>query len=83
MLQGQKTRVSKTPTAAPHHPELSVNNLLEAAMATKATRAEFLDVYPSLVEDLLGECRKYNLPDNALTWFEKVGALSTHPSEVY
>ncbi|KIW68787.1 farnesyl pyrophosphate synthase [Phialophora macrospora] len=41
------------------------------AMATKTTRADFTDVFPSLVEDLLGECRKFNLPDNALQWFEK------------
>ena len=41
-------------------------------MATKTTRKDFTDVFPSLVEDLLGECRKYKLPDNALQWFEKV-----------
>ncbi|KAJ9616915.1 Farnesyl pyrophosphate synthetase [Cladophialophora chaetospira] len=40
-------------------------------MATKTTRADFTDVFPSLVQDLLGECRKFNLPDNALQWFEK------------
>ncbi|KIW80375.1 farnesyl pyrophosphate synthase [Fonsecaea pedrosoi CBS 271.37] len=40
-------------------------------MATKTTRAEFEKVFPSLVEDLLGECRKFNLPANALQWFEK------------
>ncbi|KIW30036.1 farnesyl pyrophosphate synthase [Cladophialophora immunda] len=40
-------------------------------MATKITRAEFQGVFPSLVEDLLGECRKFNLPENAMQWFEK------------
>jgi farnesyl diphosphate synthase len=45
------------------------------AMATKTTRADFTDVFPSLVEDLLGECRKFNLPDNALQWFEKVPVI--------
>jgi farnesyl diphosphate synthase len=46
-------------------------------MATKTTRAEFQDVFPSLVQDLLGEAKKFNLPDNALSWFEKVA--SEHP----
>jgi hypothetical protein len=43
-------------------------------MATKTARADFEKVFPTLVEDLLGEARKYNLPDNALKWFEKVDA---------
>jgi farnesyl diphosphate synthase len=41
-------------------------------MATKTTRADFTGVFPSLAEDLLEECRKFKLPDNALQWFEKV-----------
>lgn len=41
-------------------------------MATKTTRADFEKVFPSLVEDLLGEAQKFNLPDNALQWFKKV-----------
>ena len=48
------------------------------SMATKTTRADFQDVFPLLVEDLLGECRKFNLPDNALQWFEKVPRPYTH-----
>lgn len=42
-------------------------------MATKTARADFEEIFPSLVQDLLGEGRKFNLPANALEWFEKVG----------
>lgn len=42
------------------------------AMATKTARADFENVFPSLVEDLLGEAKKFNLPDNALQWFQRV-----------
>ncbi|RVX73602.1 Farnesyl pyrophosphate synthase [Exophiala mesophila] len=40
-------------------------------MATKTVRGDFEKVFPSLVEDLLAEAKKYNLPENALQWFEK------------
>lgn len=42
-------------------------------MAAKTTRGDFEQVFPALVKDLLGEAKKFNLPDNALQWFEKVG----------
>lgn len=42
-------------------------------MAEKTVRKSFQEVFPSLVEDLLGEAKKFNLPDNALQWFERVG----------
>ncbi|RJE24333.1 farnesyl pyrophosphate synthetase [Aspergillus sclerotialis] len=35
------------------------------------SRADFEAVFPSLVEDLLNHAKKYNLPENALQWFEK------------
>lgn len=37
-----------------------------------ATLKEFESVFPELVEDLKQECIKYKLPEQALTWFEKV-----------
>jgi hypothetical protein len=43
-------------------------------MAT-TDRTAFEAVFPSLVEDLLNHAKKYNLPDNALQWFEKVPLL--------
>ncbi|RMJ21638.1 farnesyl pyrophosphate synthetase [Aspergillus sp. HF37] len=39
-------------------------------MAT-TDRTAFEAIFPSLVEDLLNHAKKYNLPDNALQWFEK------------
>lgn len=35
-------------------------------------RKAFEAVFPSLAEDLLAHARKYNLPGNAMEWFEKV-----------
>jgi farnesyl diphosphate synthase len=46
-------------------------------MASKTTRTDFEKVFPDLVQDLLGEAQKYNLPENALKWFEKVRAPQT------
>jgi hypothetical protein len=61
---------------------LSVNNFtcatcLLPTMASKTTRTDFEKVFPDLVQDLLGEAQKYNLPENALKWFEKVRAPQT------
>lgn len=33
---------------------------------------QFETVFPTLVADLKENCKKYSLPDQALTWFEKV-----------
>lgn len=41
-------------------------------MTAKTNRADFEAIFPSLVEDLLASAKKYNLPANALEWFEKV-----------
>lgn len=43
-------------------------------MAMKTSRADFESVWPSLVEDLSEAAKKYNVPPNALEWFQKVGA---------
>lgn len=48
-------------------------------MANKTARADFEKVFPELVKDLLGEAQKYNLPENALNWFEKVRAPPIWP----
>lgn len=39
---------------------------------TTTNRQRFETVFPTLVEDLLNHAKKYNLPDNALQWFENV-----------
>lgn len=36
------------------------------------SRESFESVFPSLAQDLLAHAKKYNLPENALQWFEKV-----------
>ena len=41
-------------------------------MASSTSRESFESVFPSLVQDLLDHAKKYNLPENALQWFEKV-----------
>lgn len=41
-------------------------------MASSTSRESFESVFPSLAQDLLDHAKKYNLPENALQWFEKV-----------
>lgn len=41
-------------------------------MATTTSRAAFEAVLPTLAEDLLAHAKKYNLPENAVKWFEQV-----------
>ena len=42
------------------------------------TLKEFESVFPSLVEDLTQQCKAYNLPGNALKWFQDVRFLYEH-----
>lgn len=44
-------------------------------MATTTKRADFEAVFPKLAEDILAHAKRYNLPANALEWFEKVGQI--------
>jgi len=41
-------------------------------MATTTKRADFEAIFPSLAQDILAHAKRYNLPANALEWFEKV-----------
>jgi hypothetical protein len=41
-------------------------------MAQTTKRADFEAVFPKLAEEIISHAKKYNLPDNALAWFEKV-----------
>jgi hypothetical protein len=43
-------------------------------MASTTKRADFEAIFPSLAQDILAHAKKYNLPANALEWFEKVTA---------
>lgn len=42
-------------------------------MASTTKRADFEAIFPSLAQDILAHAKRYNLPGNALEWFEKVG----------
>lgn len=41
-------------------------------MAPSTSRESFEAVFPSLAQDLVDHAKKYNVPENALQWFEKV-----------
>jgi hypothetical protein len=43
----------------------------------KYSREAFLKVFPSLVEDIKQSATRYNLPQNALDWLEKVGMCTS------
>ncbi|KAI2737084.1 hypothetical protein DTO013E5_6104 [Penicillium roqueforti] len=40
-------------------------------MGSTTKRADFEAIFPSLAQDILAHAKRYNLPDNALEWFEK------------
>jgi farnesyl diphosphate synthase len=44
-------------------------------MASTTKRADFEAIFPKLAQDILDHAKRYNLPDNALEWFEKVSNL--------
>lgn len=46
---------------------------------TSTKRADFEAIFPSLAQDILAHAKRYNLPQNALEWLEKVGS-SYHTS---
>ena len=41
-------------------------------MAAKTSRADFEAVFPQLVEDVSQAALKYDIPPEALKWFQKV-----------
>jgi len=43
---------------------------------TSTKRADFEAIFPSLAQDILAHAKRYNLPQNALEWLEKVGSPS-------
>lgn len=50
-------------------------------MASTTKRADFEAIFPSLTQDILAHAKKYNLPANALEWFEKVGQFFLNESQ--
>ncbi len=45
---------------------------IEISPMMPASLKDFETVFPTLVKDIKEHCEKYKLPDQALTWFEKV-----------
>ena len=43
-------------------------------MAQTTKRADFEAIFPSLAQDILAHAKRYNLPADALEWFENVSA---------
>ena len=41
-------------------------------MSSQDAKKKFEAVFPSLVEDLKENAKQYNLPENALKWYEDV-----------
>lgn len=64
-------RPSRRPKSIPPRLEPPAH-LYRSLFKMPATLKEFESVFPKLVEDLKQECIKYKLPEQALTWFEKV-----------
>jgi hypothetical protein len=58
-----------------------IHNSVNMSGPKKYTRQEFLDVFPSLVEDIKHDAAKYKLPQNAMDWLEKVRTLRSHDDE--
>lgn len=52
--------------------ERSILSWHASNMAPPTSRADFESVFPSLTQDLVDHAKKYNMPENALAWFEKV-----------
>lgn len=50
-------------------------------MAATTERAAFEAVFPSLAQDVLAHAKKYNLPENAMQWFEKVRFPGPHAAQ--
>lgn len=51
---------------------LSVTERFRLTASMSSARQEFEKVFPRLVGDLKEHCKDYHLPEQALTWFEKV-----------
>jgi len=42
---------------------------------TATSLKDFEAVFPKLMSDLKEDCKQYNLPDQALNWFEAVSQM--------
>ena len=63
----------------PHkkHLKPSREQIRTSNMSAKTSRAEFEAVFPQLVQDVSQEAQKYNIPPEALNWFQRVCSSAT------
>ena len=40
--------------------------------AGKTSRADFIEAFPALVQDVLDDAKKYDVPQNAMEWLQRV-----------
>lgn len=67
-LRGEKP-IMDCSCLPPYLPSPLSNSLI---MASTTKRADFEAIFPGLAKDILEHAKRYNLPANALEWFEKV-----------
>ena len=51
----------------------------ETSIIMPVTRAEFEEVFPKLMEDLSEHAKQYNIPPNALKWYQDVSPFRFPP----
>lgn len=49
--------------------------MTSAKSQNEENRRAFLDIYPTLAEEILSEVRKYNMPTDAYEWTKEVSTL--------
>jgi hypothetical protein len=49
--------------------------MVAVKLQKEENRKAFLDLYPALAEEVLGELRKYNMPEDAYEWTKEVSLL--------
>lgn len=49
--------------------------MVAVKLQKEENRKAFLDLYPALAEEVLGELRKYNMPEDAYEWTKEVSVL--------
>ena len=66
-----ETNGTSEPHVASETNGASTSNAASNSVKT-TTRTEFEAVFPSIVQDLIQHCKRYNSPENAVNWFKTV-----------
>lgn len=54
--------------------------MVSVKLQKEENREAFLKVFPTLAEEVLGELRKYNMPEDAYEWTKKVKEIQMSSS---